>query len=80
MELNEFGLKYKIKGMGCVDSRLPEKKRKNIHAVKSIAGKHFHQPFVESVCVYDAVGTACLYLKKTPKGVIREERQPLALQ
>ena len=76
MEDNKFGIKYNIKGLGYVDSRLRGGLRSNLHANKSIAGKHFHQPFVKSVCVYDNSGTACLYLKKTQNGVIREERMP----
>ena len=79
METNEFGIKYKIEGLGYVDSRLRDNLRKNLHANKHIAGKHFHQPFVKSVCVYDNSGTACLYLKKTENGIVREERDPVAL-
>jgi len=70
VEANEFGLQYKIVGIGYVERRY----KKSLHEVKSKAGKAFHSPFVISVCVYDTKGVARLYLKKTPNGVVREER------
>jgi len=70
MENNEFGLAYNVIGVGYVETRL----KRDLHSVKSIAGKAFHQPYVKSACVYDNGGVARLYLKKTPKGVVREER------
>ena len=70
METCEYGLQFKIEGIGYVEKRF----RKSLHAVKSKAGKAFHSPFVLSVCVYDHKGNARLYLKKTDKGTVREER------
>lgn len=69
MDANEFGLCVKLDGVGYVDKRY----KKSLHDVKSVAGKAFHSDLVRSVCVYDASGTARLYLKKTPNGVVREE-------
>jgi hypothetical protein len=50
-----------------------------LHDVKSFAGYLFHSDVVTSVCVFDAVGTSCLYLKKdeTGKCIMREENEPL---
>lgn len=70
MNTREFGLAYNIEGLGYLDTR----HEKTLHSVKSKAGKAFRNPAVKSVCVYDAFGVARLYLKKTPDGVIREER------
>ena len=71
MESNEYGLSLNIEGVGYLDTR---HEGKDLHAVKSLAGKAFHVPEVKSVCVYGNTGIAHLYLKKTPEGVIREER------
>ena len=71
MEENEYGLSIKIDGIGYFDKRFANK---NLHGVKSIAGKAFHKPYVTSVCVYSPKGVAHLYLKKTANGVVREER------
>lgn len=70
METCEYGLQLKIEGIGYFEKRF----RKSLHEVKSKAGKAFHSPFVISVCVYDYKGNPRLYLKKTEKGVVREER------
>lgn len=70
MEQNEFGITFKIDGVGYVKGN----KQKNLHGAKSVAGKAFHQPHVVSVCVYDAKGVARLYLKRIEGGYIREER------
>lgn len=70
MEAHEFGLQLKIEDVGYVEKRF----RRSLHDVKSKAGKAFHKPFVQSVCVYDHKGNARLYLKKTQNGTIREER------
>ena len=70
MEAKELGLSFNIEGVGFVETRL----KQPLHEVKSRAGNAFHKPFVNSACVYDNSGTARLYLKKTPQGVIREER------
>jgi hypothetical protein len=70
MSENEFGINYKVQGLGNLRS---SKEYKSLHGAKSVAGKRFHNPAVQSVCVFDASGTAWLYLKKTPDGVVREE-------
>lgn len=65
-----YGLSVKLDKVGYVDVR----SEGELHPVKSLAGHLFHEPAVQSVCVYDEKGTARLYLKKTPEGVHREER------
>jgi hypothetical protein len=70
MDSNVTGLKIKFENIGYVDLR----NAVDVHRVKSVAGKLFHADSVKSVCVYDATGTARLYLKKTDGGVVREER------
>ena len=67
-----YGINFNIEGIGYTESRYH---RKDLHSVKSLAGKVFHRPEVNSVCVFDEAGTARLYLKKTPDGVVREERK-----
>lgn len=69
MEDGQFGLSIKIANFGYLDS----KRENDVHKVKSFAGKLFHSPAIESVCVYDRTGKARLYLRKTPFGVYREE-------
>jgi hypothetical protein len=71
MESNEFGVSLKIEKIGYLNFH-PIKS--SLHNVKSLMGSAFHLPLVKSVCVYDNEGTARLYLKKTPAGVVREER------
>jgi len=71
MNSNDFGLSLNIEGVGYLKTR---QDGKDLHTVKSLAGKAFHVPEVKSVCVYDQTGTARLYLKKTENGVMREER------
>jgi len=71
MESNEYGLSLLLEDVGYVRVRLDGK---DLHSVKSLAGKAFHLPVVNSVCVFDNSGVARLYLKKTLDGVIREER------
>ena len=66
---NEYGMCVNVEGIGFVDTR----PIKNLHVVKSRAGKIFHDEKVKSVCVHDEKGVSRLYLKKTPRGVIREE-------
>jgi len=70
MNENEFGLSYNIEGVGYIDTRHDNR---TLHDVKSIAGKAFHAPVVNSVCVYDNQGLARLYLKRTENGIVREE-------
>ena len=67
-----FGVNFNIEGIGYVEARY---NRKCLHDVKSMAGKVFHRPEINSVCVFDEGGVARLYLKKTPAGVVREERK-----
>lgn len=69
MEQDQFGLAMKLNGV-----YFEKRFTKSLHDVKSIAGKAFHVEAVQSVCVYDPAGVARLYLKKTPNGVVREER------
>lgn len=69
MKQNSFGLKLNVEGIGYIDTR----HEASLHAVKSTAGSLFQKDVVNSVCVYDASGTARLYLKKTDDGVVREE-------
>jgi hypothetical protein len=67
-----FGILAKIHTdivAGSVDMRFD----KTRHDVKSIAGKLFRDPSIESVCVFDPFGISHLYLKKTAEGVVREE-------
>jgi len=71
MEQNEFGLTYKVEGVGVVQHA---RRLKSLHGAKSVAGRAFHQPSVVSVCVYDFKGVARLYLKKIEGGYIREVR------
>jgi len=70
MNSNELGLAFNIEGVGYVETRL----KRSAHEVKSLAGKAFHQPYVKSACVYRNDGKSILYLKKTPEGIVREER------
>jgi hypothetical protein len=74
MEKTTFGLSVKWTG-GHFDVRCPS----TIRRVKSAAGRLFRDATVQSVCVYDSTGIARLYLKKTEKGVLREERSPNSL-
>ena len=67
-----YGINFNIEGIGYTESRYH---RKDLHSVKSLAGKVFHRPDVISVCVFDESGGVPLYLKKTPNGVMREERK-----
>lgn len=67
-----FGLNVKLQKVGYVETKFQESV--SLHAVKSYAGKIFHDDEVLSVCVFDEKGTARLYLKKTENGVIREEK------
>jgi hypothetical protein len=67
-----LGISFNIEGIGYVKA---EYRRKNLHEVKSLAGKVFHRPDVISVCVFDEQGFVPLYLRKTPFGVHREERK-----
>lgn len=71
MEKNQYGLAVKFQKLGYADVHPIVAE---LHDVKSIAGKLFHNDEVISTCVYDADGVARLYLKKTPMGVVREER------
>lgn len=70
MNENEFGGSLNIEGLGYINI----KRENDLHQIKSFVGKAFRVPIVLSACVYDSEGTARLYLKKTPNGVIREER------
>lgn len=70
MEDNQFGITIKVKDVGYVKGN----RVNNLHGAKSVAGKAFHKPYVESVCVYDARGVARLYLKRIEGGYIREVR------
>jgi hypothetical protein len=73
MKRGVYGLKVKVAGIGYIDSRLHRQKE-----VLAFAGKVFHDPIVESVCVYDGRGTARLFLKKdlaTGKCIQRERRK-----
>jgi hypothetical protein len=70
MNDNEFGLCVKMAN-GYIDLHPIIQP---LHDVKSVAGRMFHNESVISACVYDKLGTARLYLKKTPLGVVREER------
>jgi hypothetical protein len=67
-----LGINFNIEGIGYVEARYH---RKELHAVKSLAGKVFRRPDVISVCVFDETGNVPLYLRKTPFGVYREERK-----
>lgn len=72
-----IGLSLKLATVGYVQkefARMDANSKRDLHAVKSKAGKVFHADNVESVCVFDESGTARLYLKKTPDGVYKEER------
>ena len=65
-----FGLNVKLAGIGSVEAPRVEDR----HEQKSFAGRLFHNPLVESVCVFDETGEVPLYLKKTSQGVYKEER------
>ena len=69
-EQEQFGLSVKITDLCYLDG----KRDTDLHKVKSFAGKIFHSPFIESICVYDMKGRSRLYLRKTPFGVYREEK------
>lgn len=69
MNENTVGLKYLIDKVGYIKTE----HEKSVHAVKSIAGRHFHADTVKSVCVYNSNGDVALYLKKTANGIVREE-------
>ncbi len=71
-----LGLSVKLNHVGYLEkeyARLDSSDRRDIHSIKSKAGKLFHDDNVESVCVFDEAGNAHLYLRKTANGVIREE-------
>lgn len=71
-----LGLSVKLESVGYLMKeypRLNSESKRDIHTVKSKAGKLFHEDNVISVCVFDEAGNAHLYLKKTPNGVYREE-------
>jgi hypothetical protein len=73
MKRGVYGLKIKVVGLGYIDSRLHRQRE-----VLALAGKVFHDPRVESVCVYDKRGTARLFLKKdlvTGRCIQRERRK-----
>jgi hypothetical protein len=77
MDRTNFGLQVKMNGKYTDLHPIAT----DLHKVKSMAGSLFHADAVESVCVYDAVGTACLYLRKMVDGtVMREERDSVALR
>ena len=72
-----IGLNLKLATVGYLTKEFPRlnaNSKRDLHTVKSKAGKAFHADNVESVCVFDENGTARLYLKKTPNGVYKEER------
>ena len=72
MKENQVGLSVNVEGVGYVDARFATK---TVSEVKAIAGKAFHLPHIQSVCVYNHKGEAPLYLRKDENGrcIKREE-------
>lgn len=71
MEENQYGLTVKYQTRGYNDTHPAGD---DLPTVKSTAELLFSNEDVISTCVYDNHGVARLYLKKTPEGIVREER------
>jgi hypothetical protein len=72
MKLTQYGMSVKLDGVTGntdihpIDARIRKVKRYAEQTIRSNSA-------VLSVCVYDCKGNARLYLKRTPKGIVREE-------